>query len=100
MSKATKRYTPADRARVLAAAAREGLSGPKAAKKFGISTLTYYTWRKKANTAGSILKTTDGSLAGLVRSGVRAKVAAIVPGIVRQEVAMYLDRTFGPKRHR
>src|SRR2546428_974330 len=45
-----KRYTPGERRHILAAAKREGLSGPAAAKKFGISQLTFYTWRKKAGT--------------------------------------------------
>src|SRR5262245_49062726 len=36
-SAAPRRYTPAERANILAAAKRDGLSGPAAAKKFGIS---------------------------------------------------------------
>ena len=40
-----KRYTPAEKAKVLAAAAKEGLTGAQAAKRFGIAQLTFYKWR-------------------------------------------------------
>jgi len=48
VKRARKRFTPAERAHILSVARAEGLTGAKVAKRFGISTLTYYTWRKKS----------------------------------------------------
>ena len=41
----TKRYTPAERRRILAAARKEGLTGAQVKKRFGVSALTFYRWR-------------------------------------------------------
>lgn len=101
MTTQRRRYTPQERERILAAAASQGLSGPKAAKKFGISTLTFYTWRKKAGfqptPAGSTLQAA-GSLAGIVRAQVQAKVRAILPGIVREETSAFVQQALGGRR--
>jgi transposase-like protein len=89
-----RRYTEAERARILAAAERGGFSGPKAAKRFGISTLTFYTWRKKTTRARvreAGRRQVDGSLASLIRAGVHARVRELLPGIVREEVAQALS---------
>jgi transposase-like protein len=95
-----RRHTPAERAQILAAAQREGLSGAAAAKRFGISTLTFYTWRKKAGGSrrrGARLQSRAGGaergpngLAAALRREVRAKIAAMLPGIVKSEIAGYL----------
>ena len=98
MAKAHRRYTEQERARILTAAAREGLSGPKAAKKFGISTLTFYNWRKRAGAPRGQVSASiqlDGSLAGVVRAHVQAKVRELLPGIVREEVDDFVAKTLG-----
>ena len=104
MAKERRRYTDADRAEILGAAKREGLSGPKAAKKFGISTLTFYNWRKRAGHQASVQASgetqTEGSLALLLRTEVRSRIAAILPGVVQEEVGSYLALTFGRARQR
>jgi transposase-like protein len=41
----SKRYTAAEKARIMAAAKKGNLTGAQAAKKFGISMLTFYRWR-------------------------------------------------------
>lgn len=93
------RFTEVERTRILAAAAREGLSGLKAAKRFGISTLTFYTWRKRAGrSSGAGMAAVESALASVVLTGVRAKVAAVIPGIVNEEVTTYLDQAFGRMR--
>src|SRR5258708_33487213 len=43
--KTRKRYAPAEKAKILAAAAKEELTGEQVAKKFGIAQLTFYKWR-------------------------------------------------------
>lgn len=96
------RHSLEERARILATAELEGLSGPKAAKKFGISTLTFYKWRKRAGspprTRANRGHQTDGSLAMLLRAEVRAWVASVLPDIVHEEVGVYLSRSLHPKR--
>ena len=96
MAHRRRRYTEHERARILAAAEREGLSGPKAAKKFGISTLTFYNWRKRAgNQARALAGTgilTGGSLASVLRAEVRAQVRELLPSIVLEEVSRALGR--------
>jgi len=110
---APKRYTPSERAKILAAAKREGLSGLAAAKKFGISSLTFYNWRKQAGmeprggwrrgrtTVSSALpRDFDGQLGDLVRREVRARLSQALPHIVQEEVAIALGGRAGPRGRR
>ena len=97
-----KRYTPAERARILATASREGLSGLKAAKRFGISALTFYTWRKKAGggrrpapergaramvrqLGRSVGATMD--VAEMIRRQIQAEISRMTPDIIKSEVS-------------
>ena len=41
-------YTAAERAKVLAAAKAENLTALQIQKKFGVTPVTYYSWRKKS----------------------------------------------------
>lgn len=101
MAKARRKrhtYTPAQRSTILAAARRDGLTALQVQKKFGVTPVTYYSWRKKQ---GISAKRGRGAAAGnagaagdfsrQVREEVRAKVRAILPGIVRNEVSGYLE---------
>lgn len=104
MAKARKKrqnYTPQKRAEVLAAAQKEGLTAAQVQKKFGVTPVTYYSWRKKTGVAarrgrGAVAVAT-GDLHGQVRTEVQAKVRQILPGIVRSEVSAYLDSLFGKR---
>ena len=71
--------------------------------------VTYYSWRKKAGIRGprgrkpAVFRAALGAVAGgpltaQVRAGVQAKVREILPAIVREEVASYLDTLFGAGR--
>ena len=95
-------YTPAQRAQVLAAARKEGLTAAQVERKFGVTPVTYYSWRKKTGIAthrpGAV--TLTGDLGGQLRSAVQAKVRQILPEIVRGEVSSYLDQLFGARRDR
>lgn len=96
-----KRYTPAKRAEILQAAQQEGLTAAQVEKKYGVTPVTYYSWRKKSGAAsrrgrrGPGRPPGSGGVAGQVRTEVQARVRAMLPGIVRQEVNTYLDSLFG-----
>ena len=76
-------------------------------KKYGVTPVTYYSWRKKEGLVGRrgrrpSLFTQSGSsgsqIATQVRQGVQAKVRAVMPGIVREEVTNYLNTLFTTHR--
>jgi transposase-like protein len=114
MSKKTKSpgrkgYSPAMKAKVLAAAKRDKLTGAQVAKRFGISTLTFYRWRGPVRSHAVTRKvdkrgpgrpkgSKDRMVAGtgigngLVREQVRTEVRRVIPEVIRQEVEAYLRR--------
>lgn len=106
MAKARRKrhyYTAAQRAAVLAAAQKEGLTAIQVRRRFGVTPVTYYSWRKKLGVAarrGTPARLTGGPLGGQLRSAVQAKVREILPDIVRGEVSNYLDQLFGSRRAR
>lgn len=99
-------YTNDKRAEVLAVAAKERLTAAAVQKRFGVKPVTYYSWRKKTGLAQRrggprmMLAAGSGDLSGQVRSEVRGKMAALLPGIVRSEVASYLGQVFGTEGRR
>lgn len=97
-----KESTPAERAKVLAAANREGLTALEVQKRFGVKPVTYYSWRKKLGLKGRRGRRAGGSgavqgsdLSVQVRAGVQSRVRELLPGIVREEVGHYLDQVLG-----
>ena len=83
------RYTDTERQRILDTAAREKLTGTQVAKRFGVTTVTYYLWRKKAKAVArrgpkSVRPKVNGLMDGLnleslVREQVRARIRELVP---------------------
>jgi transposase-like protein len=73
-------------------------------KRFGVTPVTYYSWRRKYGAgSGRAVTTTTRGRGGIetqVRSEVQARVRQILPGIVRNEVSHYLDSLFGSSRGR
>jgi len=112
MAKARKKrvnYTPEQRTKIMAAAKAEKMTAAQVQKKFGVTPVTYYSWRKKTGVArqrggrpaAGALRAVAGDLSGQVRSEVQSKMRQIIPGIVRAEVGAYLDSIFGkPSRRR
>jgi transposase-like protein len=95
-----KTYTETQRQEILAAAQKEGLTALQVQKKFGVTPVTYYSWRKKKGIRGPRGRrpgsgSSGGALSAQVRAGVQSRVREILPEIVRQEVAGYLDSLFG-----
>ncbi|NOT34237.1 MAG: hypothetical protein HOP12_08725, partial [Candidatus Eisenbacteria bacterium] len=96
----------------LEAAASGGLTAEAVKKQFGVTPVTYYSWRKKygvgrkrrgrrAATAAPARASGGldlGSIGAQVRSTVQARVREMVQGIVRLEVESYVASLFGGKR--
>lgn len=108
-----KTYTDAQRTEILAAATKDGLTAVQVQKKFGVTPVTYYSWRKKKGVTGRRgpgrppgrpAGSTD--LHSQVRAEVQSKLRQILPEIVRTEVNAHLDSLFGrrgpgrPRKHR
>jgi len=101
-------YTPEQRAKILAAAKAENLTAGQIEKKFGVTPVTYYSWRKKTGIARRrgapsvriAARVASGDLGAQVRTEVQSKMRQIIPDIVRTEVSAYLDSIFGQARRR
>ena len=72
----------------------------QAAKTFGISTLTYYTWKKKANgtTRREPLTVSDGTLDWLLCSRLRNQIQQLLPVALREEVDAAARQALGASR--
>ena len=103
-----KTYTSEQRNSILAVARKEGLTASDVRKKFGVTPVTYYSWRKKSGVTsrgsrgvarvGRLVAGVD--LTNQVRSEVRSKVRQILPEIVRGEVNSYLSSLLASGRGR
>ena len=103
-----KTYTAKQRAEILSAATKENLTANDVKKRFGVTPVTYYSWRKKEGLVGprgrrpSLLSQVgaDSAIAAQVRTGVQAKVRQVLPGIVREEVLNYLNALFSAQNQK
>src|SRR2546425_7890246 len=102
-------YTPQQRAEILASASRHNFTAAQVKRKYGVTPVTYYSWRKKAGATrkrGLSAKARGNSIGGnlgyQLRSEVQNRVRQILPEIVRTEVNTYLNSLFssGPGRKR
>jgi transposase-like protein len=106
MSKSRRKrhqYTEEQRTTILAAARKDGLTALQVQRKFGVTPVTYYSWRKKtglsARRGGLAVTLGQGAdLTGQVRAEVQTKVRQMLPGIVRHEVSAYLNEIFSARR--
>jgi len=93
-----KRYSAAEKKKIMAAAKKSNMTGAEAAKKFGISTLTFYRWRgpvrgRKAAKRGPGRPPGAGKVkinAAEVRRAVQEQIRKMLPRIIREEVAAAL----------
>ena len=102
MRAATKRYTDTQKKQILAMAKKEGLTGAQVAKRFGVSTLTFYRWRgpvrsdavaRRGRRRGPGRPPGSGNLkvvVAAIRREVQAQVRRLLPQIIREEVAAVL----------
>jgi transposase-like protein len=96
-----RRYTADQKRTILAAAAKEGLTGAQVAKRFGVATLTFYRWRgpvrgPKARAAKQGTRVAIDERA--LRSAVRARIARVLPEIIQQEIASVFGGMLGKRR--
>lgn len=104
MARKRKRYSNEQRTTILATAVREGLTANDVRKRFGVTPVTYYSWRKKTGAgrrrgrpAAVVMASgaSNGDLASTVRSAVAQRMRAMLPDIVRGEVNSFLDSLLG-----
>ena len=88
------RYAPAEKARIMAAARKGGLTAQEVQEQFGVSPLTFYRWRGPVRGQSGAGLVADGNL----RAQVQARVRAILPGVIREEVNAYLASILDGKR--
>jgi transposase-like protein len=100
-SKRRKRYTPEQRSQILAAAQREGLTAAAVQKRFGVSAVTYYSWRKKSGAPkrrgkrATARSSQNGGLKSRVRGAVDTRMRDLLPQLVEAEISRYLDEALG-----
>jgi len=105
-SRTRKTYTSEQRKQILETASRDGLTANDVKKKYGVTPVTYYSWRKKSGVVArrgrppGRTSGRGGDLQSQLRSEVRTKIEQILPGIVRTEVSQYMDSLFGSGRGR
>lgn len=106
-----RRYSEAERSRILETAKREHLTGAQVRARFGVSTLTFYTWRKKAGATRVTRRRrhagpprgpagTNRSLAVTLRREVRSRIARMLPEIIRTEIAGAIGSARSRRRRR
>lgn len=101
-SRKRKSYSPELRQQIMETAARDGLTALDVKKQFGVTPVTYYSWRKKS---GAVARRGRGAAKVSVRGGsdfssqlrteVRARIQEMLPGIVKSEVATFMEGLFG-----
>jgi transposase-like protein len=96
-------YSVQKRNVIMQAAQKEGLTAPQVQKRFGVTPVTYYSWRRKyggGRRVSKVGRAANGGLERQVRSEVQARVRRMLPTIVRSEVSHYLDTLFKSGRGR
>ena len=87
-----RRFTPKERAAILADAKRNRLTGAQVAAKYGISAITYYIWRQRAGaTWYAVGRRGPAGLKGARRKSVpratRDRIARVISEVAAIEIA-------------
>jgi transposase-like protein len=98
-----RRFSPAERERILTEAKRDQLTGKQVAKKFGISQVTYYLWRKNAwpaidKAARAVRQSGVIDVADEIRRELRTHVQRMVPDVIRTEMNSVMAELFGTRK--
>jgi transposase-like protein len=94
-----KKYSAEMKAKILAAAKAEGLTATDVKRKFGVTPVTYYSWRKTSRSAprGPRAKR-NTNLEQQLRGEVREHIQKLLPEIIRSEAAAHLHLLFSGGR--
>jgi transposase-like protein len=98
-----KRYTAAEKSRILKAALAQRLTAAQVQKKFGVSPITFYRWRgpvRKGRRGRPPAAAALGAGLADLRDQVRSGVQRVLPSVIRQEVRSYLDRVLAAGKRR
>jgi transposase len=85
----------AERARILAEAKAKGLTAEQVAKRYGVSKWTYYGWKKQGGKSTGVVARSAAK--GPTAEMVRREVRAVLPGILREEIARALSGLIGKR---
>lgn len=96
-AKTGRRYSPADKKKILRTAKQEGLSGKEVQKRFGVAALTFYRWRGPVNSKKTRRKKTTGFNDSILRQEIRSRIETVLPQIIHEEVDSYLANILGKK---
>ena len=102
------RYPEEKRLAILAAAKSGGLTAKQVQEKFGVTPVTYYSWRKKAGSGarrrgrppGSRGLVSNGALDQQLRAQVQARIRTMLPSIIDSEIAAYFGGGAKQRRRR
>jgi transposase-like protein len=95
-----RRYTDAERQRILTAARRENLTGAQVQDRFGVTQVTYYLWKKRArpairDAARTVRESGVLDLAEEVRRQIRDRIRGMIPDTVRSEISSVISDITG-----
>lgn len=97
-----RRYSAAEKKKILDTAVKENLTGAEVQKRFGIAQLTFYRWRGPVRARRGGAPGRGGVNVEAIRSEVRAGIQKVLPQVIREEVQSYLAAILGraPGRRR
>ena len=100
-----KRYSEEQRTKILAAATKEGLTAAAVQKRFGVTPVTYYSWRRKTGVGRGRGSATAKAQRGgphdsQLRGEIQARIRQVLPELVRAEISNYLDSALGARSRR
>jgi transposase-like protein len=91
-----KRLPRAKKAMILREAEVKGLTAEQVEKKYGVSKWTFYGWRKRL--PKSAARAVAGSQAAASsEAAIRRELRAVLPGVLRQEIAFALAGIFAKR---
>jgi len=92
-----KRLPQAKKAMILREAAAKGLTAEQVEKKYGVSKWTFYGWRKGRAKSKPARGAVRSQAAAPSAGAIQRQIHAVLPGILREEIARSLGALFGKR---
>ncbi|MBM3320552.1 MAG: hypothetical protein FJY73_07740 [Candidatus Eisenbacteria bacterium] len=96
--KARKALPRADRMKIMAEAKAKGLTATQVEKKYGVNKWTYYGWMKRSGKPKAARARGPIAAKGAGADLLRREIRAVLPGILRDELARAFAGIIGPKK--